>query len=988
MNKRSDHRDGQFPILNELGFTRAQILRMATNERNRLLYFLLRWRHLDALHACLDYLIPQSPTHVTLYDLRARAFLAQGRHEEALDVMAERLSYRASLKAQVLLAHIHLARGDVAAARQIAHDLIAEREESVMAWALLGRVELAATGPDAADWDAAADAYRRLRELRPHGRAYLRGMLAFHQAQGDLVAASGYAVQLLNAGGEEAPLSVADLRLLRDYFSASGEQTRLTAVAEQLARCQIEETDAMGQSDTSPEAEARPRAPDPSAPPRRPEPAEQLPALDQIPVSDEERRAIAEATHRLFGFDTLLPGQLETIACVMRGEDVFTILPTGGGKSLCYQLPAVLDESGVTLVISPLIALMKDQVDSLPRPIRQRATTINSSLDGDELRRRMEHVAQGAYRLVYAAPERLRQPPFLHAIRCAGVNRLVIDEAHCVSMWGHDFRPDYLMIGQARRGLGDPPLLAMTATAPHRVRRDVVHRLSDAPGDMRVIAGDATRPNLQLAVFHARNTDEKQRRLLAFCRAESGSGIVYAGTRARCEELAALLRRYGVDAAHYHAGIPNRAQVQDDFMADRVRVVAATVAFGMGIDKADIRFIVHFVPPPSLESYYQEAGRAGRDGRPARCLMMYTAHDRATLTRRMRRDALPIPFLRQVYAAVKSRLDGQEIGQIAIGDLERDLRTEGTRIRVALSMLEEAQLLQRGPDIPCSALVRLAIDDAATTAPAAGAQAFAAFCRAACLRPAQWLTVNLCDIARQAALSPMTIERDLLQWEEAGWINYRPSGRDMLLGLRPPPSDAADRVADLLERHETVQSQRVDEIAAYAKTTHCRHGHLNAYLGGRVIERCEGADGRADFQSDARCDNCLRRSADGAPTPSSPTPSSPTLDLPGEREQLLVILQCVENAPWSWGRRTLTRILRGDVKSRPGQYALHQKAREQAEFGALAFRSRTAVERLIRRLEHAGLLAARRLDHGGAVLDLTPDGKAALADPTVLDELA
>ncbi len=974
----TDHRDGQFPILNELGFTRAQILRMATNERNRLLYFLLRWRHLDALHACLDYLIPQSPTHVTLYDLRARAFLAQGRHEDALDVMAKRLSYRASLKAQVLLAHIHLARGDVAAARQIARSLIAEREESVMAWALLGRVELAA-GPD-----AAADVYRQLRELAPHGRAYLRGMLALHQAQGDLVAASGYAVQLLNAGGEESPLSVADLRLLRDYFSASGEQTRLTAVSEQLARRQIEETDAIGQSDKSLEAEARPRAPDPSALPCRPETAEQLPALDQIPVSDEEQRVIVEATGRLFGFDTLLPGQLETMACVLRGEDVFTILPTGGGKSLCYQLPALLDESGLTLVISPLIALMKDQVDSLPRSTRHRATTINSSLDGDELRRRMAHVAQGVYRLVYAAPERLRQPPFLHAIRCAGVNRLVIDEAHCVSMWGHDFRPDYLMIGQARRELGDPPLLAMTATAPHRVRREVVQRLSDVPGDMRVVAGDVTRPNLQLAVFHARNTDEKQRRLLAFCRAEPGSGIVYAGTRARCEELAALLRRYGVDATHYHAGIPNRAQVQDDFMADRVRVVAATVAFGMGIDKADIRFIVHFVPPPSLESYYQEAGRAGRDGRPARCLMMYTAHDRATLTRRMRRDALPIPFLRQVYAAVKSRLDGQEIGQIALGDLERDLRTEGTRIRVALSMLEEAQLLERGPDIPCSALVRLAIDDAAITAPAPGAQAFAAFCRTACLRPGQWLTVKLCDVARQAALSPMTIERELLLWEEAGWINYRPSGRDMLLGLCPPPSDAADRVAGLLERYETVQSQRVDEITAYAKTTHCRHGHLNAYLGGRAIERCEGVVAQVAAQAESQCDNCLSRSADDAPTP-SPVPSL-ALDLPDEREQLLVILQCVENAPWSWGRRTLTRILRGDVKSRPGQYALHQKAREQTEFGALAFRSSTAVERLIRHLEHAGLLAARQLDHGGVVLDLTSDGKAALADPVLLNE--
>jgi ATP-dependent DNA helicase RecQ len=250
---------------------------------------------------------------------------------------------------------------------------------------------------------------------------------------------------------------------------------------------------------------------------------------------------------------------------------------------------------------------MKDQVDSLPGRLRQKATAINSSLEGDELGRRLARFARGDYRLVYVAPERLRQPVFLHAARKANLNRLVIDEAHCVSVWGHDFRPDYLYIGQVRQALGNPPLLGLTATAPPRVRRDIVNHL----GEMRIVAGDVTRPNLTLEIFNARTADDKLLEFIAFCQASQGSGIVYVDTQARSEELAALLRRYKVSAAHYHAGIPNRAQVQDDFMSDRVRIVVATIAFGMGIDKPDIRFIVHFSPARSLEAYYQEAGRAG-----------------------------------------------------------------------------------------------------------------------------------------------------------------------------------------------------------------------------------------------------------------------------------------------------------------------------------------------------------------------------------------
>jgi ATP-dependent DNA helicase RecQ len=941
-------------ILLDLSLEPADALCLSPHLRDRLVHFLLRWKNYAALEACLTELIARRPLQVLL-DARADMLLDQGRLAAAWDTMCQRHERSASTWSRIRAGRIHLAQHDADAALQAAQALVRDVPDSSMAWGFLGEVHLAA-----GDDRAAVAAYRRVNELAPNSRAYLLGMVSVYQARGDWVTASAYAVRLQESATLESPLPVTCLRRLRDYFTASKEWNHVTDIKQELDARHAAELSglkealvlelgdraarrAQRQGRAEPIPTRRQRATKVAVQPTGPAPPPD--SFESVLVSAPERNKLKEAARRLFGFADLLPGQAEIMACVLRGEDVLAVLPTGGGKSLCYQLPALLDESGTTLVISPLIALMKDQVDKLPGHSAALATTINSSLEGDELRRRLEGVRGGRYRLVYAAPERLRQPPFLHALRQARLNRLVVDEVHCVSMWGHDFRPDYLYIAEARQRLGHPPLLAMTATAPPRVRLDIVQRL----GDMRVIAGDVLRSNLHLEVFRAHDQDEKLQYFLTFCRHEPGAGIVYAGTRKRCEELAELLRSQGIAAIHYHAGIDNRAAMQDEFMTGRARIVVATIAFGMGIDKPDIRFILHYEPSASIEAYYQEAGRAGRDGLPARCVLLYASSDRAMLARRARRDALAEDFLRQTYAAIKSNLQGARVGRVVIDDLRRDLQAEETPVRVAVSALEQAGLLRRGPDLPRTVSLRLK-----GVAPQTDAD-LAVLGRTCGLQPGQVTNHDPLDVAQRAGLEATGLEERLLAWSADGFLECRASARDPLLELLPAPPDSRERIRTLLEQYEQVQAQRVAEIVAYANTRRCRHGHISAYLGGRAIRHC------------ASCDNCQPQ-----------RPQQADGDLPDESAQLQVVLQA---AAHGWGRRNLVAILRGEPQAPPS-------ARGTPGFGALSFRSEGALGKMLDRLQQRGFLQAHQLEHGGFMLQLTATGRRALTDPSALRPLA
>jgi ATP-dependent DNA helicase RecQ len=318
-----------------------------------------------------------------------------------------------------------------------------------------------------------------------------------------------------------------------------------------------------------------------------------------------------------FGLSAFRAGQKEVIEAVLAGRDCLCIMPTGGGKSLCYQLPAVM-RPGVVLVVSPLIALMKDQVDGL-QSLGLRATFINSSLEPHEQRQRLDGMAAGQFDLVYVAPERLRSPRFLDSLKPVTVQLLAVDEAHCISEWGHDFRPDYARIGKFRARLGGPQTIALTATATPMVRDDVVKQLQLRSPDV-FITGFA-RPNLRFEVDEPGSASDKDGKLLRILDETPGPGIIYASTRKKCETLVEFLaQRRGHPVGFYHAGLlpDQRRSIQDCFMSGEVPLIVATNAFGMGIDKRDLRLVVHYNMPGSLEAYYQESGRAGRDGLPSR----------------------------------------------------------------------------------------------------------------------------------------------------------------------------------------------------------------------------------------------------------------------------------------------------------------------------------------------------------------------------------
>jgi ATP-dependent DNA helicase RecQ len=570
--------------------------------------------------------------------------------------------------------------------------------------------------------------------------------------------------------------------------------------------------------------------------------------------------AALEALRQHFGFSGFREGQDEVIDAILAGEDALVVMPTGGGKSLCYQLPALMRE-GTTLVVSPLIALMKDQVDALDaRDIP--ATFINSSLDFAEQTARLRAMRRGGYKLVYVAPERFRNERFVESLAEIDVALLAVDEAHCISEWGHDFRPDYRRLSAAAKRIGRPQIVALTATATPEVRADIAAQLE--LGDARHFIAGFDRPNLTLRVAHTSKEREKVRRAVEIVGDGSGSGIIYAATRKAVETVSTTLRAEGLRVRAYHAGLDDRSrsEAQDAFMGGAVDAIVATNAFGMGIDKRDIRFVVHYHLPGSIEAYYQEIGRAGRDGLPATCTLLFNYADTRFQQFFIDGSFPPPEFISDVYRAVVALGPGRH--EMSARDLaaRANLRND-MAVNSALAILERAGHIERagGSDQYASVEFGEAPGETESDAARGGANAsrvLSALTSPHPPRPGAIRQLNLSSLASTTGLSTAQVRRALEQLDGRGVLRYRPSYQEKgfsLVDASPAPALRVDR--NELARRAAAEQRKLRRVTDYAYHRGCLRAYILSYFGDRKAAgvecgACSGCEGDAPPRRGAR----------------------------------------------------------------------------------------------------------------------------------------
>ncbi len=703
-----------------------------------------------------------------------------------------------------------------------------------------------------------------------------------------------------------------------------------------------------------------------------------------------------------FGLEDFRKGQQEVISHIIAGHDCLCVMPTGGGKSLCYQLPSLV-RPGLTIVVSPLIALMKDQVDSLSnRGIS--ATLINSTLSTAEQNQRLEHVAGGHYSMVYVAPERLRNSRFLDAIRSTPIQLLAVDEAHCISEWGHDFRPDYQRLGRFREALGGVQTVALTATATPKVRQDIVDSLK-----LRVakhfITGFA-RDNLYLGSMLCMGDREKDKQLLDFIKDQSGTGIIYAATRKRCEALVEQIgKELKISVGAYHAGLlpEQRKLIQEQFMGGQLKVIIATNAFGMGIDKSDLRYVIHYNTPGTLEAYYQEAGRAGRDSLPSQCVLLYSPQDRYIQEFFIENANPPRELLESVYDLLVKRpedpieLTAEEIRELTNAPATTEAINSCLQILGRTSVMERLEmsgglamfridsklptlldLLPKGANVQRTVLraVEKAIGD----------------------RREEPVYIHPRWLMQQLEMDRDALNRTLRELCKLESFEYVPPFRGRAIHFRRRDVPFSELKID----HETLAArkksdyEKLDRMVAYAQSRSCRQKTILEYFGDAsasncgICDRCQGKIGWPNMpqvlplpkvatpaekpQASKKAPPKLAKTTFESELPRDPDATLPSEAKPAH-DLIITILKAVERTHGYLSKTLLSQHLSG-VESKAVQGLRLQRL---PEFGILRAWKKSHASGFLDKTLDAGLLKLTELRQGKVTVSLSDVGIQCLA---------
>ncbi len=655
-----------------------------------------------------------------------------------------------------------------------------------------------------------------------------------------------------------------------------------------------------------------------------------------------------------FCFVDFREGQEEVIEALLAKRDVVAVMPTGSGKSLCYQLSALLLE-GTALVVSPLIALMKDQVDGLTRK-RIPATFINSSLMPSEQQQRLEQAREGRFKLIYVAPERFKNPTFMQGIQTCAVSLLAVDEAHCVSEWGHDFRPDYLRLKTIIKTLNHPPVAALTATATPEVRRDIIDQLG-LHNPVTLVTG-FDRPNLHFEVKSVESDREKVQAALSFLARERQCGIIYAATRKHVDELSEALKAYGNKIATYHAGmeIEERKLAQDQFMQGVIPVVVATNAFGMGIDKADLRFIIHYDIPGSLEAYYQEVGRAGRDGKPSTCLLLFNYGDTFTQEFFIEGNYPPRALVTEIYQTLCGiGTDEIEITLRALA--ERCVQNKASEMAVSscLKILEKAGVIERGREGEHLARVSLrAAPSELARVDKGSVQARIEYYCSELLSglPSRTTSLDLKVMSEDLGLSEEHLRRNLAALHRSGVLDYRPPfrGRGLKILQRLPVSRLPVSFAEI-ERRASFERQKLRKMVEYAYSQQCLRRVILEYFGEQVTRK--------------ECHNCSSCSKAGHANLARAL---------NEDETLVVrkILSCVARMKGKYGRMRVAQVLTGSRVTALQDLRLDRLS----TYGILREFTQVQIVSILDQLVESGMVSIEGMEY--PLVKLTETGREAM----------